>query len=67
MDKGLIDGILHAFGKAAAAIGSTLRNVIDKPVINGFFGDGTGNADVEEHPLAWNGLADSDKRAQRAG
>ena len=41
MDKGLIDGILHLFGKATAAIGSTLRNVIDKPVINGFFGDGT--------------------------
>jgi len=41
MDKGLIDGLLHLFGKATAAIGSTLRNVIDKPVINGFFGDGT--------------------------
>ena len=44
MDKGLIDGILHFFGRAAAAIGSTLRNVIDKPVINGFFGDGTSKA-----------------------
>jgi NADH-quinone oxidoreductase subunit L len=41
MDKGLIDGILHLFGTATAGIGSTLRNVIDKPVINGFFGDGT--------------------------
>jgi NADH-quinone oxidoreductase subunit L len=41
MDKGLIDGILHSFGRAAAGIGSWLRNVIDKPVINGFFGDGT--------------------------
>lgn len=41
MDKGLIDGILHLFGKVTAAVGSTLRNVIDKPVINSFFGDGT--------------------------
>ncbi|HTP03155.1 MAG TPA: NADH-quinone oxidoreductase subunit L [Anaerolineales bacterium] len=41
MDKGVIDGILHAFGKAAAAVGTWLRNVIDLPVINGFFGDGT--------------------------
>ncbi len=43
MDKGLIDGILHLFGRAAAVTGSTLRNFIDKPVINGFFGDGTAN------------------------
>ncbi len=43
MDKGLIDGTLHLFGRATAGIGSTLRNVIDKPVINGFFGDGTAN------------------------
>ncbi|HEY5984518.1 MAG TPA: NADH-quinone oxidoreductase subunit L [Anaerolineales bacterium] len=41
MDKGLIDGLLHLFGKGTAAIGSGLRNVIDKPVINAFFGDGT--------------------------
>ncbi len=41
MDKGLIDGILHMFGKATGAAGSLLRNGIDKPVINGFFGDGT--------------------------
>ncbi|HEX8992215.1 MAG TPA: NADH-quinone oxidoreductase subunit L [Anaerolineales bacterium] len=41
MDKGLIDGILHTFGRATAGIGSTLRNVIDKPVINEFIGDGT--------------------------
>jgi NADH-quinone oxidoreductase subunit L len=41
MDKGLIDGILHFFGKAAASIGSVLRNAFDKPVINAFFGDGT--------------------------
>ncbi len=43
MDKGLIDGILHLFGKATGAMGSMLRNLIDKPVINGFFGDGTAN------------------------
>jgi len=43
MDKGLIDGFLHLFGKGTAAIGSGLRNIIDKPVINGFFGDGTAN------------------------
>lgn len=41
MDKGLIDGILNLFGKVTAQIGSTLRNAIDKPVINRFFGDGT--------------------------
>ncbi len=41
MDKGVIDGILHSFGKAAAGIGSGLRNWIDLPVINRFFGDGT--------------------------
>jgi NADH-quinone oxidoreductase subunit L len=41
MDKGLIDGILHLFGKATAGIGTSLRNIIDKPVINGFFGDGS--------------------------
>jgi NADH-quinone oxidoreductase subunit L len=41
IDRGLIDGFLHLFGKATAAIGSGLRNFLDKPVINGFFGDGT--------------------------
>ena len=41
MDKGVIDGILDSFGRAAATIGSGLRNFIDKPVINAFFGDGT--------------------------
>jgi len=43
IDKGLIDGILHLFGKGTAIIGSALRNLIDKPVINAFFGDGTAN------------------------
>jgi NADH-quinone oxidoreductase subunit L len=41
LDKGLIDGTLDLFGKAAAGIGSNLRNAFDKPVINAFFGDGT--------------------------
>ena len=41
IDKGLIDGILHLFGKAANGIGSIIRNYFDLPVINRFFGDGT--------------------------
>jgi NADH-quinone oxidoreductase subunit L len=49
MDKGAIDGTLHLFGRATAAVGSTLRNVIDKPVINRFFGDGTGSV------IKWSG------------
>ncbi len=49
MDKGVIDGILHFFGRAAAGIGSSLRNWIDLPVINGFFGDGTSNV------IKWSG------------
>ena len=42
-DKGVIGGVLRSFGKAASAIGSTIRNYFDVPVINRFFGDGTGN------------------------
>ncbi len=41
VDKGLIDGTLHLFGKAANGIGSVIRNYFDLPVINRFFGDGT--------------------------
>jgi NADH-quinone oxidoreductase subunit L len=41
MDRGLIDGFLNLFGKAVAGVGTGLRNFIDKPVINQFFGDGT--------------------------
>jgi NADH-quinone oxidoreductase subunit L len=41
LDKGLIDGVLHLFGNGTDAIGSGLRNIIDKPVINRFIGDGT--------------------------
>jgi NADH-quinone oxidoreductase subunit L len=42
MDKGLIDGTLHLIGRVTADIGSTIRNYFDLPVINRFFGDGTG-------------------------
>ncbi|MBI2758233.1 MAG: NADH-quinone oxidoreductase subunit L [Chloroflexi bacterium] len=41
MDKGVIDGVLHTFGRLASNTGSTIRNYFDKPVINEFFGDGT--------------------------
>ena len=41
IDRGLIDGFLNLFGRAVAGVGSALRNFIDKPVINQFFGDGT--------------------------
>ena len=44
MDQGVIDGILHLFGPTTGGIGSSLRNYIDLPVINRFFGDGS--ADV---------------------
>jgi NADH-quinone oxidoreductase subunit L len=42
MDKGLIDGVLHLIGRVTADIGSTIRTYFDLPVINRFFGDGTG-------------------------
>jgi NADH-quinone oxidoreductase subunit L len=41
MDKGVIDSILHFFGKFAAWMGVGIRDYFDKPVINGFIGDGT--------------------------
>ena len=41
MDKGVIDSILHAFGKVTGWLGAAIRNYIDIPVINEFFGDGT--------------------------
>jgi NADH-quinone oxidoreductase subunit L len=44
MDQGVIDGILHIFGPTTGGIGSAIRNYIDVPVINRFFGDGS--ADV---------------------
>ncbi len=42
MDRGLIDGILHAIGRFAAAVGSFFRRAIDLPLINGF-GDMVGS------------------------
>ncbi|HUI90396.1 MAG TPA: NADH-quinone oxidoreductase subunit L [Anaerolineales bacterium] len=41
MDKLLIDGVLHFFGKAAQAIGSVVRKYIDLLIINRTIGDGT--------------------------
>jgi NADH-quinone oxidoreductase subunit L len=41
VDKGLIDGILHFFGKAANAIGLVVRKYIDLWFINQTVGDGT--------------------------
>jgi NADH-quinone oxidoreductase subunit L len=35
IDRGLIDGILHAVGRFMQRVGSFLRNYIDLPVING--------------------------------
>ena len=49
VDKGLIDGTLHLFGKASNGIGSIIRNYFDLPVINRFFGDGTA------HVTQWTG------------
>ena len=43
MDKGLIDGILHSFGKATQGIGSVVRKYIDLLIINKTVGDGTAN------------------------
>jgi NADH-quinone oxidoreductase subunit L len=41
MDKGLIDGILHTFGKVTAFLGTNIRKYIDLMVINEVIGDGT--------------------------
>jgi len=41
MDKGVIDSILHSFGKITAWTGVSLRSYIDKTFINEFLGDGT--------------------------
>jgi len=41
MDKGLIDGILHAFGKGTAWLGTNIRKYIDLLIINEIVGDGT--------------------------
>jgi NADH-quinone oxidoreductase subunit L len=44
MDQGVIDGILHIFGPLTDKLGSAIRNYIDLPVINRFFGDGSADA-----------------------
>ena len=41
MDQGVIDWVLHSFGTISFAIGSTIRNQFDTPVINRFIGDGS--------------------------
>jgi NADH-quinone oxidoreductase subunit L len=35
IDRGLIDGFLHAMGRTALRTGSFLRNAIDLPIVNG--------------------------------
>jgi NADH-quinone oxidoreductase subunit L len=35
MDRGVIDGILHGLAGLAPAIGTALRNYIDRPLVNG--------------------------------
>jgi len=35
LDRGLIDGFLHAIGRGSLKLGSFLRNAIDLPIING--------------------------------
>jgi NADH-quinone oxidoreductase subunit L len=44
IDRGVIDGFLHAVGRMALRSGAFLRNAIDLPIVNGigdFFGEGT--------------------------
>jgi NADH-quinone oxidoreductase subunit L len=41
LDRGVIDGFLHAVGRTALWLGSFLRNAIDLPIVNGF-GDAVG-------------------------
>jgi NADH-quinone oxidoreductase subunit L len=41
MDQGVIDGILHSFGPATDRLGTIIRNYVDLPIINRFFGDGS--------------------------
>jgi NADH-quinone oxidoreductase subunit L len=44
MDQVVIDGFLHSIARFSLFLGSFFRNRIDKPIINEFIGDGTGNA-----------------------
>jgi NADH-quinone oxidoreductase subunit L len=41
LDQGVIDGFLHIFGPVTDRLGTIIRNYIDLPVINRFFGDGS--------------------------
>ena len=43
MDQTVIDGILHNVARFSLFLGHAFRNYFDKPVINEFVGDGTGN------------------------
>ncbi|MBM3152286.1 MAG: NADH-quinone oxidoreductase subunit L, partial [Chloroflexi bacterium] len=54
IDKGLIDGILHAFGWIAGKLGFIFRTYFDAPVVNGFgdlVGEGTKKAGSAIRPL----------------
>ena len=42
MDQVVIDGFLHSLARFSLFLGHIFRNYFDKPVINEFFGDGTG-------------------------
>jgi NADH-quinone oxidoreductase subunit L len=44
MDRTVIDGFLHSIARFSLFLGHAFRNYFDKPVINEFFGDGTGKA-----------------------
>ncbi len=43
MDQTVIDGILHNVARFSLFLGHAFRTYFDKPVINEFLGDGTGN------------------------
>ena len=43
MDQTVIDGLLHSVARFSLFLGHVFRNYFDKPIINEFLGDGTGN------------------------
>jgi NADH-quinone oxidoreductase subunit L len=43
MDQTVIDGFLHGVARFSLFLGHAFRNYFDKPFINEFIGDGTGN------------------------
>jgi NADH-quinone oxidoreductase subunit L len=43
MDQTMIDGFLHGVARFSLFLGHAFRNYFDKPFINEFIGDGTGN------------------------